>query len=131
MRRLAHLSALALAFAIPLTACSASAAAAPPGAAPSAAPQRPGGGGGGGDSSNDGPKPYAEVITEEAVTQRGMFDVHTVGDDLFFETLRTYADRFSNGNATTEDFVSLAEEITDRDLGELFSTWLYDEQIPA
>ena len=87
MRRFSQLSALAFALAFPLAACSASAAAAPPAAAaPSATPQRPGGGGGGGnDSSNDGPKPYAEVITAEAVTQAGMFDVHKVGDDLFFE----------------------------------------------
>jgi hypothetical protein len=84
MRRLAHLSALALALALPLSACSANAAAAPATAAPAAAPQRPGGGAGGG-SSNQGPKPYAEVITDKAVTQPGMFDVHTVGDDLFFE----------------------------------------------
>ena len=54
-----------------------------------------------------------------------------VGDDLFFETLRTYAQRFSNGNATTEDFISLAEEVAGRDLGDLFTTWLYDEQIPS
>ena len=54
-----------------------------------------------------------------------------VGDDVFFETLRTYAERFSDGNATTEDFISVAEEIAGRDLGNLFSTWLYDEQIPA
>ena len=86
MRRIAHLSALALALAIPLTACSASAVAAPAAAAPAATPQRPGGGGGAaGNGSNDGPKPYAEVITDEAVSQAGMFDVHKVGDDLFFE----------------------------------------------
>jgi len=35
------------------------------------------------------------------------------------------------GSATTEDFISLAEEISGRDLEDLFSTWLYDEQIPA
>ncbi len=31
------------------------------------------------------PKPYDEVITEDAVTERGLFAVHTIGDKLFFE----------------------------------------------
>ena len=30
-------------------------------------------------------KPYAEVITADAVTDEGLFHVHTVGDDLFYE----------------------------------------------
>ena len=28
---------------------------------------------------------YDEVVTAEAVTQEGMFDVHTIGDQLLFE----------------------------------------------
>ena len=32
-----------------------------------------------------GMKPYAEVITADAVTDEGLFHVHTVGDDLFYE----------------------------------------------
>jgi len=35
--------------------------------------------------SDDGPKPYAEVITEAAVSQAGLFNVHEVGDKLYFE----------------------------------------------
>jgi len=31
------------------------------------------------------PKPYDEVITEEAVTQEGLFDVHQVGTKWYFE----------------------------------------------
>jgi aminopeptidase N len=79
--------------------------------------------------------PAPDDLFNRAVYQRGAFVLvalrDEVGDDLFFETLRTYAERFSNGNATTEDFISVAEEIAGRDLGDLFSTWLYDEQIPA
>ena len=33
----------------------------------------------------DGPRPYGEVITEDAVTQPGMFAVHHVDDEIFFE----------------------------------------------
>ena len=42
--------------------------------------------GAGGDSDNgDGPKPYAEVVTEEAVTDSGMVHVHRVDDKILFE----------------------------------------------
>ena len=48
--------------------------------------ERPGGRGGGPrEDESDGPREYSEVITEDAITSAGMFDVHEVGDDLFFE----------------------------------------------
>jgi aminopeptidase N len=79
--------------------------------------------------------PAPDDLFNGSVYQRGSFVLvalrDEVGDDVFFETLRTYAERFSDGNATTGDFITLAEEIAGRDLGDLFSTWLYDEQIPA
>ena len=60
---------------------------------PTLAPQQRGGGAGrrgGGDESDDeddssGMKEYSEVITEDAITKPGMFDVHEVDGDLFFE----------------------------------------------
>ena len=39
----------------------------------------------GGGPGSDGPEEYGEVITEEAVTQEGLFDVHRVGEELYFE----------------------------------------------
>lgn len=64
--------------------------------APVLAPQERGGGAGrrgGGDEGDDaddeddsdGLKEYSEVITEDAVTKPGMFAVHEVDGDLFFE----------------------------------------------
>ena len=39
-----------------------------------------------GEADEDqGPKPYAEVITEEAVSDEGLFTVHQVGSSYFFE----------------------------------------------
>ncbi len=35
--------------------------------------------------SGDDPKPYDEVITEDAITREGLFTTHRIGDDLFFE----------------------------------------------
>jgi aminopeptidase N len=53
-----------------------------------------------------------------------------VGDDAFFEILRTHAERHANGNATTEDFIAIAEETSGSDLTELFAAWLYGQELP-
>ncbi|MGD8816820.1 MAG: zinc-dependent metalloprotease [Acidobacteriota bacterium] len=47
--------------------------------------QRGGRGGGDGAQESEGPKPYEEVITDEAVTDDGVFDVHRVGDAIYYE----------------------------------------------
>ncbi len=59
--------------------------------------QAPGGGQNGGDTAGPGgfgarggaqtprPRPYNRVITSEAKTRKGMFNVHRVGDKLYFE----------------------------------------------
>jgi hypothetical protein len=39
----------------------------------------------GGDEKQDGPKPYADVITGEAESDEGLFTVHKVDDSYFFE----------------------------------------------
>ncbi|MFI6822337.1 hypothetical protein ACIBJE_15485 [Micromonospora sp. NPDC050187] len=35
----------------------------------------------------------------------------TVGDDAFFTVLRTFLTEYQNGNASTDDFVALAERV--------------------
>ncbi|GMQ84515.1 MAG: M1 family metallopeptidase [Acidimicrobiia bacterium] len=49
-----------------------------------------------------------------------------IGDDAFFTLLRTYAAEFADGNATTEDFIALAEDISGQDLDEFFQVRLYE-----
>ncbi|MGH9244801.1 MAG: M1 family metallopeptidase [Acidimicrobiales bacterium] len=65
---------------------------------------------------------------------RGALTLHalrrTVGDDAFFETLRTYTAEFADGNATTDDFVGAAERESGMELTELFDRWLYEEDVP-
>ncbi len=53
-----------------------------------------------------------------------------VGDATFFDILRAYTDRYAYGNVTTADFVTVAEEVANRDLSALFDAWLYDDQLP-
>ncbi len=54
----------------------------------------------------------------------------TTGDDAFFAILRSYAARFRNANATTTDFVELAEEISGIELDALFDEWLFSDTVP-
>ena len=52
-----------------------------------------------------------------------------IGDDAFFETLHTYTERYADANATTDDFITTAEETSGHDLDNLFATWLYSEEL--
>lgn len=53
------------------------------------------------------------------------------GDDVFFKIMRTYYDRYKYGNASTQDFIGVAEEITGDDLTDFFNGWLYADKMPA
>ncbi|MEY2454004.1 MAG: hypothetical protein QOD92_3578 [Acidimicrobiaceae bacterium] len=71
----------------------------------------------------------------EAVYLRGALTLQalrvTVGDDAFFTILRTYVSRFADKNASTADFVAVANEVAKRDLHDVFDAWLYREALPA
>jgi aminopeptidase N len=53
-----------------------------------------------------------------------------VGDETFFHILRTYHARFSGGTARTADFIAVAEEVSGRDLGAFFDSWLNKRSVP-
>ena len=79
--------------------------------------------------------PSPDDLFHSSVYQRGAFVLvalrDEIGDDAFFETLRTYVERYENGNVTTDDFIAVAEEISRSDLTQLFDIWLYGEQLPT
>ena len=68
------------------------------------------------------------------VYQRGALTLHALrsrtGDEAFFDLLREYVARYGAGNASTEDFIALAEEVSGEDLGEFFDAWLYSGPLP-
>jgi aminopeptidase N len=70
----------------------------------------------------------------DQVYDRGALTMHAlrlrVGDQAFFDILLTFHERFKNGNATTTDFIALAEEISGSDLKDLFDAWLYQQYVP-
>ena len=70
----------------------------------------------------------------DTVFDRGAMTFHAlrlrVGDEVFYQILRTYLDRYRYGNASTADFIAVAEEVSDQNLEEFFDAWLYALQIP-
>jgi aminopeptidase N len=78
--------------------------------------------------------PGTENLLHHAVYWRGALTLHAlrqrVGDEVFFEMIRTYFQRFKHSNATVEDFIALANEVSGEDLTDLFDAWLYHKAMP-
>jgi aminopeptidase N len=53
-----------------------------------------------------------------------------VGDEAFFKILRTYLERYRYGNAGTEEFISVAEEVSGQELSAFFDSWLMQTKLP-
>jgi aminopeptidase N len=53
-----------------------------------------------------------------------------VGDEAFFKILRTYLERYRYGNAGTEEFIAVAEEVSDQELSAFFDSWLMQTKLP-
>jgi aminopeptidase N len=87
-----------------------------------------------GPAARTGDPGPGDLFSPAIVYERGALTLHAlrlrVGDDVFFTILRTWTARFHNGNATTEDFVALAEEISGEQLGDFFDSWLYESALP-
>lgn len=79
--------------------------------------------------------PLADDLFNGGVYIRGGLTLHAlrlkVGDDAFFKIIRTYYERFKDGNASTDDFIQVCEEVSGKDLQAFFDAWLYDETLPA
>jgi aminopeptidase N len=79
--------------------------------------------------------PGVPQLFGNAVYDRGAMTLHqlrlAVGDDDFFEILRTWAADHRYGNGSTEQFTALAEKISGKDLDALFQAWLYTPSKPV
>lgn len=53
-----------------------------------------------------------------------------VGDETFFNILRTYLERYKYGNAGTEEFIAVAEEVSGQELSAFFDSWLMQTNLP-
>jgi len=61
--------------------------------------------------------------------QKGAWVLHMlrseVGEETFWKGMRLFYDRFRNGNAVTDDFRIVMEEVSGRDLKNFFHQWLF------
>ncbi|ETK31050.1 M1 family metallopeptidase, partial [Microbispora sp. ATCC PTA-5024] len=70
-----------------------------------------------------------------SVYNRGAMTLHalrkSIGDATFFALLKKWTADHQYGNATTPEFVALAEQMSGKKLGGLFDAWLFQPRRPA
>jgi aminopeptidase N len=72
---------------------------------------------------------HATVYDRGAMTLQALRT--KVGDRTFFSILRAWYAKYRFGNATTRDFIALAEHLSGQPLVGLFREWLYEDGRPA
>jgi aminopeptidase N len=79
-------------------------------------------------------RPPPNNLFNGGVYGRGALTLHAlrlrIGDEAFFDTLRSYTERYRYGNASSADFIAVAEEISGQDLDAFFDAWLYQAALP-
>ncbi len=79
--------------------------------------------------------PGPDLMFDDRVYKRGALLLHalrlTVGDDRFFSLLRTWVERHRYGSVTSAMFESLAAEVADEPLVDLFRVWLRQRPLPG
>jgi aminopeptidase N len=79
--------------------------------------------------------PQRDTMFASAVYRRGGMTLQAlrekIGDDAFFEILKTWTAKYRHGNATTTQFIALSEKISGQDLDAFFQTWLYTAGKPT
>jgi len=79
--------------------------------------------------------PQRDTMFASAVYRRGGMTLQAlrekIGDEKFFDILKTWTREHFHGNGTTKEFTALAEEISGQDLDAFFQTWLYTAGKPT
>lgn len=85
------------------------------------------------DSMSPPGEPPADGLFNLGVYYWGALCLHAlrleVGDDAFFQILKTYQEQHQGGNARTADFIAVAEKVSGKELSAFFDSWLYSETI--
>ncbi len=78
--------------------------------------------------------PKLQDLFGPAIYVRGALTLHalrlSVGDAVFFKILRTYYSRYQFSNASTADFMAVAEAVSGQNLDIFFNTWVYADDVP-
>ncbi|WP_425472922.1 M1 family metallopeptidase [Streptomyces botrytidirepellens] len=79
--------------------------------------------------------PSGGRVSDPPVYGRGAMVVHkvreAVGDETFFDILRSWTRQHRHGNADTRQFIALCEDKSGKNLTELFDVWLFSKQKPS
>ncbi|ARF57527.1 M1 family metallopeptidase [Streptomyces gilvosporeus] len=79
--------------------------------------------------------PQRDTMFSDAVYRRGAMTLQAlrerIGDKAFFKLLPAWTAAHRYGNASTSQFIALAEKISGKRLADLFNTWLYTDHRPA
>jgi aminopeptidase N len=78
--------------------------------------------------------PEVEQLFGTLVYLRGAYVLHELrlllGDEVFFQVMRGYYQRFEYSNASIEDFMATASDISGKNLTIFFKAWLFSPKIP-
>ncbi len=78
--------------------------------------------------------PGPDRLFTPSIYLRGALTLHAlrevVGADALYAVMREYAARHAYGNASTADFVAVAEDVTGAALADLIEVWLYQTAVP-
>jgi aminopeptidase N len=79
--------------------------------------------------------PQRDTMFASAVYRRGAMTLQAlrekIGDEKFFRILRTWVAEHRHGNATTEQFIALAETVSGEQLDQFFDVWIYQPGKPT
>ena len=78
--------------------------------------------------------PGVKDLFDGAVYERGAMTLqalrNVIGDDAFFDVLHRWVRDHAFGTGTTDAFIALAEEVSGRQLDDLFREWLFEPDKP-
>ena len=79
--------------------------------------------------------PGPKKMFDDRIYVRGALTLHalrlSVGDRTFFEILQRWTAHNRYGNVTTESFLELASEISERPVAPVLHHWLFEKTLPA
>ena len=82
-----------------------------------------------------GNPPADDLFNFNSVYTWGSVGLHAlrleIGDEAFFDSLRTYTEQFQNDNVVPEDFIYITEEASGQELDPLFDRWFYSEELAS
>ena len=79
--------------------------------------------------------PGPDKMFDDRVYKRGALTLHAlrlaVGDDTFFDVLRTWTDQHRHGSVTSADFEAVVTEVAGADAAAILHPWLRETSLPS